>query len=188
MIICLLLQINHHLVSVWQWSDNDLDAKNEENEGHHFSRYMAANDENEQNLLQPNSNKYEVLVLAPDIAALYPTTQLVSILGNGQRSLEEWKEVIDEHHRVLRSSRVHDLQASVKAYFEFVLPTTIEEDEKILSKEKYLLDKVSRKGRVDLVKADVVQAIQYRLAFKKAMKLAADVVEAGQFFDDSDEL
>lgn len=168
--------------SVWQWSDEDLDAKNEENGSDHYSRYA----ENER--FQPNSNKYEVLVLAPDIAALYPTTDLVSILGNGQRSLEQWKEVIDEHHRVLRLSRVRDLRASANAYFEFVLPTTIEEDEKILSKETYLLDKVSKKGRADLVKADVVQAIQYRLAFKKAMKLAADVAEAGQFFDDSDEL
>lgn len=168
---------------LWQWSDEELDAKHQVDGSYHYSRYAG----NEENVYEPNSKNYEVLVLAPDVAVLYPTTQLTSILGNGQRSLDEWKDAIDEHHRVLRGSRVRDMQVSIKAHLEF-LPTTIEEDEKILGKEKYLLDKANKKGRVDVFKGDIIQAIQYRLALKKAMKLAADIADAGQFVDDSDEL
>jgi hypothetical protein len=79
------------------------------------------------------------------------------------------------------------MQDSIRALFEY-FPTTIEEDEKILANEKRLLEKVAKKGRNDVHKADVVQAIAYRLAFKQALRLAADIAEKGTFVEDSDEL
>jgi hypothetical protein len=99
-----------------------------------------------------------VLVLSPESAALYPTKELVSILGNGQRTMEDWKIWIKDHHSILHATHVHDMQTSAKALLEMALPTTIEEDEKILAREKYLFDKVSKKGRVDQNKLDVIQA------------------------------
>lgn len=37
-------------------------------------------------------------------------------------------------------------------------------------------------------KADTIQAIEFRLAFKKALKLAVDVADGGKFYVDSEEL
>jgi hypothetical protein len=139
---------------LWEWGDDELDAKYEENGNHHFSRYAG----NDNNLFEPNSEKYQVLVLSPESAALYPTKELVSILGNGQRTMEDWKIWIKDHHSVLHATHVHDMQTSAKALLEEALPTTIEEDEKILAREKYLFDKVSKKGSVDQNKLDVIQA------------------------------
>eukprot|EP00804_Cyclotella_cryptica_P014244 CCRYP_005652-RA/>CCRYP_005652-RA protein AED:0.02 eAED:0.02 QI:49/0/0.5/1/1/1/2/0/421 len=175
---------------LWQWGDAELDEKNENDPLHHFFRYIGNKLNGESSDLmtyQPNSPKYEVLVLSPDIAALFPTKDLVSILGNGQRSMEEWIDLIDKHHRVLRASAVSAMQDSIKNLFE-TLPTTIEEDKMILASEKYAMEKVARKGRNDTNKADVVQAVEYRLAFKEALKLAMDIAQKGTFEEDSDEL
>lgn len=175
---------------LWQWGDNELDERNENDPQHHFFRYIGNKLSGESSDLmpfQPNSPKYEVLVLSPDIAALFPTKDLVSILGNGQRSMEEWTDMIDNHHRVLRAAAVSAMQDSIKNLFE-IMPTTIEDDKRILASEKYAMEKVAKKGRNDTNKADVVQAVEYRLAFKEALKLAMDVAEKGTFVEDSDEL
>jgi len=37
-------------------------------------------------------------------------------------------------------------------------------------------------------KADAIQAIEYRMAFKKALKLTVEMAERGAFFLDSEEL
>lgn len=169
---------------LWRWSDDDLILKNQENENHHYSRYIG--NENERHI-EPNSDKHELLVLSPTVAAMYPTKELVGILGNGQRSVEEWIQLINNHHRILRTSRARGMGLSSKAILE-ASPTTIDEDESILAREKYLLDKVNKLGRVDTNKEDVVRAIQYRLALKKALKLAKDLADSGSFADDSDEL
>ena len=42
---------------LWQWSDEELDAKIEENGSHHYSRYIG----NKESAFEPNSMKYEVL-------------------------------------------------------------------------------------------------------------------------------
>ena len=50
--------------------------------------------------------------------------------------------------------------------------------------------KVATDGRrtVDVNEADVIQAIEYRLAFKKALRLAVEVAERAKFLAASDEL
>lgn len=175
---------------LWQWGDNELDQRIENDPQHHFFRYIGnklIGESPDPIPFEPNTPKYEVLVLSPDIAALFPTKNLVSILGNGQRSMEEWIELIDSHHRVLRASAVSDMLNSIKNLFEN-MPTTVEEDRRILASEKYAMQKVAKKGRNDTNKADVVQAVEYRLAFKEALQLAMDVAEKGTFVEDSDEL
>ena len=175
---------------IWEWGDDQLEERKAEDPMHHFYRYIG-NDRNRDTpdpfLYEPNRDQYDILVLGPDIGALYPTKDLVQILGNGQRSMEEWIELVEKHHRVVRASSVRVMQDSIRALFEY-FPTTIEEDEKILANEKRLLEKVAKKGRNDVHKADVVQAIAYRLAFKQALRLAADIAEKGTFVEDSDEL
>lgn len=169
---------------LWRWSDDDLVVKSQENENHHYFRYIG--NENERHI-EPNSDKYELLVLSSTIAAMYPTKELVTILGNGHRSLDEWANLVDNHHRILRASRAHDMGLSSKTILES-LPTTIDEDEKLLAREMHLFDKVKKLGRVDTNKADLVKVIQYRLALKRALKLAVNIAESGIFVDDSDEL
>jgi hypothetical protein len=69
------------------------------------------------------------------------------------------------------------------------LPTSIEQDETlILPNEKRLYEKVKKVGRVDPGKEDTIQAIEYRLAFKKALQLAVDIAEREKFYVDSEEL
>ena len=61
------------------------------------------------------------------------------------------------------------------------LPTSIEEDIAQLKVEKQQFERVSKVGRVDMDKKDVLQAIEYRIAFKKALKLASDTAEKERF-------
>mmetsp|Transcript_9712 Transcript_9712/g.18232 ORF Transcript_9712/g.18232 Transcript_9712/m.18232 type:complete len:244 (+) Transcript_9712:742-1473(+) len=182
---------------LWRWGDDELNQRHENDPGHHFVRYLG----NERLLSreatpdpsirhEPNTHLYEILVISPDIAALYPTKELVSILGNGQRSTDKWIKMIEEHHAILRASHVHKVQDSIQTLFES-MPTTINQDESILFHEKGLLEKVrDDKGSIDQHKADVIQAIEYRLAFKKAMRLALHIAQAEKekFVQDSDEL
>ena len=136
---------------------------------------------------EPNSPHYEVLVISPTVAALLPTKHLTGVLGNGQLSLEGWRSVIDNHHATLRSSHVDALCDNAMRTLNS-LPTTIEEDEKIIRHEKLRLKRLKEFGIEDANAADVVMAIEFRLAFKKALQLAVDVAEREHFFDDKDEL
>jgi len=138
---------------------------------------------------QPNHPLYEILLVSPTSAALSPTKQLVSVLGNTPRSLEEWSKHIHAHHVVLLSSHVRSLHDAALHLLNG-LPTTLEEDEKILKLEKKHLERLRGMGREDRNKKDVIQAIEYRMAFKKALRLAVEVAEMeGAFYmDDMEEL
>lgn len=136
---------------------------------------------------QPNTVHYEILVLSPTLAALLPTKHLVGALGNHQQSLEEWERLVIAHHARLRSSHANAIAGSAEAILN-ELPTTIEEDERLLPDERRRLEKVRKVGRVDVNKADAIQAIEYRLAFKSALRLAIDVAEHGRFLVDVEEL
>merc|ERR1711862_896304 len=125
--------------------------------------------------------------MGPDMAALQPTKKLVEILGNG-RSIDEWSERIAEHHSNLKLSHVSMVRDSVLTILA-ELPTTIEEDMLMIPREKKMLEKVRRVGRNDIYKGDTIATLQYRLAFKRALKLAADTADSpGRFFNDSEEL
>lgn len=160
---------------LWQWSDDELDKRNQENADYHLTRYTG---NGQRVAFDPNSSKFEILILSPTLVALYPSKELVSILGNGQRSMEEWEKMIAEHHKIIEHTHIADIEQSARALLEHV-PTSIQEDEEILQREKYVFDKVNRKGRIDTNKLDVIQAIQYRIAFKKALQLTAEVVASG---------
>lgn len=160
---------------LWQWSDDELDKRNQEIADYHLTRYTG---NGQRVAFDPNSSKFEILILSPTIVALYPSKELVSILGNGQRSMEEWEKMIAEHHKIIEHTHIADIEQSARALLEHV-PTSIQEDEEILQREKYVFDKINRKGRIDTNKLDVIQAIQYRIAFKKALQLTAEVVASG---------
>ena len=131
---------------------------------------------------------FEILVVSPTLAALHPTKALMQVLGNRRRSMEEWKVEIDHHHATVRQSRANAMHDSALTILN-ELPTTIAEDENtILPNERRLFEKAKKKGRLDQSKADTIQAIEYRLAFKKALRLAVDVADGGKFYVDSEEL
>jgi hypothetical protein len=117
---------------------------------------------------------YEVLVITPTVAALLPTKHLTGVLGNGQLSLEGWRSEIDNHHATLRSSHVDALCDNAMRTLNS-LPTTIEQDEKIILHEKRRLKRLKEFGIEDANAADVVMAIEFRLAFKKALRLTMEV-------------
>jgi len=168
---------------IWRWADENLERLAMEDKRHAHRRYGSS----EGRVFEPNSNHYEVLVLSPTLAALSPTKELVAPLGNWKHTMEEWEQLIANHHTTLRASHVSEMRESALALLES-LPTTIEEDEKIIQFEKSGLERVTKAGRIHTSKADSVQAIEYRLAFKKALKLVADVAERERFYDDSEEL
>lgn len=175
---------------LWVWTDDKLVQMTQDNKEHAFQRYR--NDVHDEGAYDrshyvPNSHHYEILVLSPTVGALYPTQGLVEILGNGQRSMEEWQILIKAHHDSIRASHVRALHHSAQALLES-LATTIEQDEAIIPTEKAKLEKVARKGRVDVGKQDAIQAIEFRLAFKQALKLAQSIAENVTFLEDSDEL
>lgn len=184
---------------LWRWSDVDMVRLAEDDPNHAFGRYAGPYNEDDNNNwgvdrhgrgLEPNSHHYEILLVSPTLAALHPTTVLVHILGNGRRSIDEWKVEIDHHHATVRQSHVNAMHDSALTILS-ELPTTIKEDENtILPNERRLFEKVKKMGRVDQSKADTIQAIEYRLAFKKALRLAVDVAESesGKFYADSEEL
>lgn len=177
---------------LWRWSDVDMTRLAEDDPTHAFQRYVGPGntvgvDMNGRGF-EPNSNHYEILVISPTLAAIHPTKALVHVLGNGRRSFQEWEVEITNHHATLRTSHATVMHDSAQTILS-ELPTTIEQDETmILPNEKRLYEKVKKKGRVDQGKADTIQAIEYRLAFKKALKLAVDVAESAKFYVDSEEL
>jgi hypothetical protein len=95
--------------------------------------------------------------------------------------------MIKHHHLHLRSSYVNILRDSAMTILD-ELPTTIEFDEGLIPSEKMRNEKVKRMGRDHVNKADAIQAIEYRLAFKKALRLAVEVDEREKFDVDTDEL
>ena len=168
---------------LWRWTDTESGQLSEYNT---HLRYAAAESENH-NLPDPNSSSHEVLVISPTLAALSPSKTLTLFLGNKQQSIEEWENQIKYHHFHLRSSYVNILRDSAMTILN-ELPTTIEFDKKLISSEKMQYEKVKRIGRDHVNKADAIQAIEYRLAFKKALRLAVEVAEREKFFVDTDEL
>jgi hypothetical protein len=186
---------------LWGWNDSELDELAQEEVDHAYHRYVTTdsyddnNDENPNHLggwdnklnFEPNSPHYEVLVISPTLAALLPTKHLTGVLGNGQLSLEGWQNEINNHHATLRSSHVDALYDSVTRIMNS-LPTTIEEDEEINKSEKMHLRVMKENGTLDVNVADVVMAIEYRLAFKKALRLTMEVAMREAFMRDSDEL
>lgn len=177
---------------LWRWNDERLEQLSQENPDHAYHRFGMSNsdgnnDRDDRLHFEPNTHYYEVLVISPTLAALSPSKQLVNILGNDQQSLEEWQTQIITHHANLRVSHVvafHDtLQTILRE-----LPTTIEEDEILILDEKKRLEKEKKMGRVDTNEADAIQAIEFRLAFKKAFRLAMEVAEEGHFLVDNEEL
>jgi len=179
---------------LWRWSDDTIQELDEDDPNHAFQRYVNPIDNTvgvdvNGRGFEPNSSFYEILVVSPTLGALHPTKALVQVLGEGQRTLHEWEEEITNHHATLRLSYVNTIHDSAE-YILDKLPTTIEEDEReILPNEKRLYEKVKKKGRVDQMKADTIQAIEYRLAFKKALKLAVDIAEREKgFYEDTEEL
>ena len=177
---------------LWRWDDEHLVQLSQENKDHAYHRYGmsnsdANNDRGDRLQFEPNAHHHEVLVISPTLAALLPTKQLVQTLGNAQRSLEEWQLLIIAHHANLRSSHANALGHSAMTILN-ELPTTIEEDEVLIPDEKRRLEKVKKVGRADLNKADAIQAIEFRLAFKRALRLTMDAAEREIFLTDSEEL
>lgn len=160
---------------LWRWNDHNLERLHQENENHAQSRYSA-----DLTGYEPNTGHYEVLLVTPTLAALHPTKKLVSVLGNTQRSLDEWERLIKSHHSNVNLSHAYALHDSAVAIMN-ELPTSIEEDIAQLKVEKQQFERVSKVGRVDMDKKDVLQAIEYRIAFKKALKLAIDTAEKERF-------
>ena len=93
---------------------------------------------------------------------------------------------IHSHHGIVRSSHAHALRDAAQSLLNG-LPTTLEEDTKILRIEKKQLERLLGLGRDDVNKKDVIQAIEYRMAFKRALRLAVEVAEKeGNFYLDDD--
>ena len=184
---------------LWEWNDLDLDRIAQEKEDHAYDRYVTRgnyhdnNDEHPNHLrywknkmnFEPSSPYYQVLVISPTLAALYPTKHLTGVLGKGQLSLEEWRTEINNHHATLRSSYVdalHDLaMRDLNSW-----PTTIEEDEELIRNLRR--GALNEFGGVFENVNDVAMAIEYRLAFKKALKLTMEVAKRDAFFRETDEL
>ena len=188
---------------LWEWNDSELDQLAQEKEDHAYHRYVTTgnyhvnNDDNPNHLgnlngkdffnFEPNSPFYEVLVISPTMVSLLPMKHLTGVLGVGQQSFEGWRYEINNHHATLRSSEVDSLYDNAMRTLNS-LPTTIEEDEEIIRLEKRGLKMMREFGREDANAADVVMAIEFRLAFKKALRLTVEVARREVFFRDKDEL
>ena len=167
---------------LWRWTDTE---SGQSSEYHAQDRYVKESEDHD--LPDPNSSSHEVMVISPTFAVLSPSKDLTGYLGNEQLSLDGWQDLIERHHFHLRSSYVSALRNSAMEMLT-ALPTTIEIDERLIASEKKQLERVTKLGRDHVNKADAIRAIEYRLAFKKALQLAVDVAERGHFFDDNDEL
>jgi len=131
------------------------------------------------------------------LAALGPSKVLTEYLGTAQITLDEWERQINTHHIYLRSSYVNDIHDSAKQLLHS-LPTTIDEDVILLQIEKEKLEKLKQHQAISggggddmtnlLTISDVIQAIEYRIAFKKALTLVVTVADGGIFHVDGDEL
>ena len=101
------------------------------------------------------------------------------------------------HHIYLRSSYVNDMHDSATVLLSS-LPTTMDEDVILLQIGKENLEKLKQHGATIagsggdtnylLTISDVIQAIEYRIAYKKALALVVNVANSGIFHVDGDEL
>ena len=181
---------------LWRWDGEELEEEEVEDggesedeanngrktssRGHSSNRYVIPISDH----FEPNHSLYEILIISPTLVALSPTKQLVEVLGNERRSLQEWTKCIHSHHGIVRSSHAHALRDAAQSLLNG-LPTTLEEDTKILRIEKKQLERLLGLGRDDVNKKDVIQAIEYRMAFKRALRLAVEVAEKeGMFYVD----
>ena len=177
---------------LWRWNDDVVAEAARRDPGHANNRYGRAGAEDssvasDRAAFAANSDQHEILVVTPRLAAIAPTQALAGILGNGQRTIEEWEVAIGEHHANLRQTFVNEFATAVRTILD-ELPTTIQEDMRLIKSEKAKLEKVRKIGRNDVYKADAVKAMEYRLAFKMALRLGLDVAEKGRFLVDSEEL
>jgi hypothetical protein len=93
---------------------------------------------------------------------------------------------IHSHHGIVCSSHAHALRDAAQTLLNG-LPTSLEEDTKILRIEKERLENLIGFGRDVVNNKDVIQAIEYRMAFKRALRLAVEVAEKeGNFYLDDD--
>ena len=129
----------------------------------------------------------EVLLASPTLTALLPPAEMAWPLGGAFRSGGQWEELAAFHHVGLRRPRARALGAAAAAVLAG-LPTTVAEDEVLLRDARKQQDeKERRRGRAEARRADVIQAIEYRLAFKKALTLTAKVAEGNDFLVDPGE-
>lgn len=162
---------------LWRWTDDEWHRLSHEEWDNAYANNVD---------FEPNVPAYEVLVVSPTLAAISPSKQLVGILGHGQRSLEEWQREIDAHHSILRAPRARAIRA-VANILE-TLPTSIEEDEALLAN---MVEEIAADERsFDAEKADIMKVVEYRLAFKKALRLTIEVIdrEWERFHVDKEEL
>jgi hypothetical protein len=150
---------------LWRWTDDEW-----HNLPHEEWDNAYANNAD----FEPNVPAYEVLVVSPTLAAISPSKQLVGMIGHGHRSLEEWQREIDAHHANLRAPRARAIRAVAKVLE--MLPTTIEQDEVLLAN---MMEEKRAAGSADfdVGKENLMKVIDYRLSFKKALKLTIDVID-----------
>lgn len=167
---------------LWRWSDNQFAKRHYDGE----TCTNAPYDRDDCLHAEPNTPRHEVLVVSPTLVALLPSERLKRPLGNEWRSGGQWEEFVAFHHVALPTFRARALGAAAAAVLG-ALPTTIEEDEALLVDEKWS-EEERRQGRRDVNKTDTIQAIEFRLAFKKALKLTMEVAKRNDFFADQDEM
>ena len=179
---------------LWRWTDDDNAADHGLTlEDHTHKRYATTAEDYTPSYV--NHHNHEVLILTPTLAALGPSKVLTEYLGNKQISLDEWENQIMTHHIYLRSSYVNDMHDWATELLSS-LPTTVEEDVILLQIEKENLEKLKQHGAVaggDMTNlltifSDVIQAIEYRIAYKKALTLVVNIADGGIFHLDVDEL
>ena len=180
---------------LWRWTDDDYSDDAELTlEDHTHRRYATTAEDYTPSHV--NHHNHEVLILTPTLAALGPSKVLTEYLGNKQISLDEWENQIMTHHIYLRSSYVNDMHDSATKLLSS-LPTTMDEDVILLQIEKENLEKSKQHGATiaggDMTNlltifSDVIQAIEYRIAYKKALTLVVNVANSGIFHVDGDEL
>ena len=160
---------------LWRWTDDILEKQLQENENLAKGRYLGLD-----GYSTPNNDQYEVLVISPTLAAILPPQEVTAPLGNNPHTIQEWEEAFEIHHRNLVKSHVDALHDSAKSLLR-KLPTTIEEDESVISDGKLHFEEIQKGGKLDDYMTDIMQAIEYRLAFKRALRLAIEVSESEAF-------
>ena len=115
---------------------------------------------------------YEVLVISPTLAALVPSKHLTGILRNGQLTYKQWEIEIAAHHTSLAPTYITFLLDTLKRTLAN-MPTTIAKDVEIIVFEKRRLGL----GYGTMNDSDTLMAIEYRLAYKKALRLAMEIAK-----------
>mmetsp|Transcript_10929 Transcript_10929/g.22862 ORF Transcript_10929/g.22862 Transcript_10929/m.22862 type:complete len:439 (-) Transcript_10929:71-1387(-) len=147
------------------------------------------NDEEKKNIdHEYRLSEYEILVISPTLGALSPTRSLLQDIGNRRISYGEWIDRIHAHHSSLRLSHARKLSRSASLLLDS-LPTTIKQDSSHINYENTRMQFMKAEGKeIRDEQLDALQAIEYRLAYKKALRLAIEVAESGGFLEEFDEL